>query len=104
MIGGSYFVGLVKSKDLSVFQSINIIEHKTFHRYTTRPKQGGSQSRSDIAKGNLNTAGTKLRRYNENALEADIRKLLLKWKNYMNSAHLIYIKPNSSKNQGILVG
>lgn len=47
---------------------MQIIAHKTFHRYTTRRKQGGSQSVNDNAKGFAKSAGAQLRRYGEQAL------------------------------------
>ncbi|KAH9072134.1 hypothetical protein EDB83DRAFT_2541495 [Lactarius deliciosus] len=45
-----------------------VLLHKTFHRYTTRRKQGGSQSVNDNAKGPAKSAGAQLRRYGEQAL------------------------------------
>lgn len=41
------------------------IAHKTFHSYTVRAKQGGSQSTQDRSKGGCKSAGASLRRYNE---------------------------------------
>lgn len=41
------------------------IVHKTFHSYTVRAKQGGSQSTQDRSKGGCKSAGASLRRYNE---------------------------------------
>ncbi|KAI8614792.1 hypothetical protein BC830DRAFT_1169128 [Chytriomyces sp. MP71] len=56
-----------------------VIEHKTFHRYTTRRKQGGAQSANDNSKGKANSAGSNLRRENERRLEQDIQALLTQW-------------------------
>lgn len=40
--------------------------HKTFHSYTVRAKQGGSQSTQDRSKGGgSKSAGSNLRRHNE---------------------------------------
>ncbi|GJJ11217.1 hypothetical protein Clacol_005449 [Clathrus columnatus] len=47
---------------------IEILKHKTFRRYTTHRKQGGSQSVNDSAKGPAKSAGALLRRYGEQAL------------------------------------
>lgn len=47
---------------------MQVLAHKTFHRYTTRRKQGGSQSVNDNAKGPAKSAGAQLRRYGEQAL------------------------------------
>ncbi|KAF8920695.1 hypothetical protein CPB85DRAFT_1272507 [Mucidula mucida] len=52
---------------------IEVVKHKTFHRYTTRRKQGGSQGLNDNAKGNAKSAGAQLRRYGEQALR-DVRR------------------------------
>jgi len=41
------------------------IVNKTFHSYTVRAKQGGSQSTQDRSKGGCKSAGASLRRYNE---------------------------------------
>lgn len=41
------------------------IVHKTFHSYTVRAKQGGSQNTQDRSKGGCKSAGASLRRYNE---------------------------------------
>lgn len=66
--------------------NIEILAHKTFHRYTSqysvsfclahteildplaRRKQGGSQSVNDNAKGKAKSAGAQLRRYGEQSL------------------------------------
>lgn len=66
-----------------------ILQHKTFHRYTSkygcrvyyhrtenplaRRKQGGSQSVNDNSKGAAISAGATLRRYGEQALR-DVRQ------------------------------
>lgn len=47
-----------------------MIHHKTFHSYTVRAKQGGSQSSRDNKSGggsHPKSAGASLRRYNEAA-------------------------------------
>ena len=48
-------------------------QHKTFHRYVVRQKQGGVQSSKDSAGRAPKSAGASLRRYNENALSKDIK-------------------------------
>ena len=51
--------------------------HKRCSHYTTRRKQGGSQSAHDASRGAAaNSAGAQLRRAGEAALEADVRALL----------------------------
>ena len=56
---------------------IKILCHKRFARYTTRRKQGGSQSAHDASAGKAaNSMGAQLRRYNEQILIQDIQNLL----------------------------
>lgn len=73
-------------------QSVRMLAHKTFHRYTTRRKQGGSQSAMDDAKGKANSAGSTLRRYNEQALGKDIEELMEEWKPLLDQCTSIYIR------------
>lgn len=78
MVGGGNFAGMVVSlypktenyKNYFKMDELNILYCKTFHRYTTRRKQGGSQSAHDSGKGAAISAGSNLRRYNEAALQA----------------------------------
>ncbi|PWA00654.1 hypothetical protein BB558_003290 [Smittium angustum] len=68
-----------------------IVAHKTIHRYTTRRKQGTSQSSHDKAKGQpAKSAGAQIRRYNEIKLMDDISSILLEWKNYLTSSSRIF--------------
>src|SRR5207237_564942 len=88
MIGGGHFAAMVvslapkKSKHSAgpLNREAIVLAHKTFHRYTTRRKQGGSQSANDNAKGAAHSAGASIRRYNEQALVEDVRELLKDWK------------------------
>jgi hypothetical protein len=74
MMGSGHFAGAVFE-----LKTRTCLAHKTFHRYTTRRKQGGSQSRylfysdslqsHDTSKGKAKSAGANLRRYNEQALK-----------------------------------
>ncbi|KAL0580606.1 hypothetical protein V5O48_001431 [Marasmius crinis-equi] len=73
-----------------------VLVHKTFHRYTTRRKQGGSQSLNDNAKGNAKSAGAQLRRYGEQALRDDIRNLIESWAEEINDCELIFIRASGS--------
>ncbi|KAI9332199.1 hypothetical protein BDR26DRAFT_869462 [Obelidium mucronatum] len=69
-----------------------VIEHKTFHRYTTRRKQGGAQSANDNSKGKANSAGSNLRRHNEMMLQQDIQNLLEQWAPHIQSSSRIFIR------------
>lgn len=117
MIGGGHFAGAIIShipknikgnapnfKESKQEQLTNIIESKTFHRYTTRKKQGGSQSASDNARGKANSAGSSIRRYNEQALTREVRDLLMSWKGHIDDCTNIYIRANGPSSRRILVG
>jgi hypothetical protein len=66
MIGGGHFAAMIVALALEVRKGQGGVKerhaivkaHKTFHRYTTRRKQGGSQSANDNAKGNAHSAGS----------------------------------------------
>lgn len=75
---------------------LEVIRHKTFHRYTTRRKQGGSQSVNDNAKGPAKSAGALLRRYGEQALKDDIRGLLAEWREDIDASERIFIRANTA--------
>ncbi len=81
-----------------------VLAHKTFHRYTTRRKQGGSQSANDAAKGAAHSAGSSLRRYNEQALVDDVRALLRDWKRLLDAADLLFVRATGTTNQRALFG
>ncbi|KAL6718722.1 hypothetical protein ACLMJK_002956 [Lecanora helva] len=112
MIGGGHFAGMIvslapkmakHSTGTDQRQAI-VLAHKTFHRYTTRRKQGGAQSANDSAKGAAHSAGSSLRRYNELALEQEIRALLAGWRDLINNAQLIFVRATGSSNRRILFG
>ncbi|MBN3295208.1 ANKZ1 protein, partial [Amia calva] len=87
MTGGGHFAG-------AVFQGREILQHKTFHRYTVRAKRGtaqglrDSQNRSHAPK----SAGAALRRYNEAALVKDIHDLLESWAEQLSEASIIFLR------------
>ncbi|KAK3367041.1 hypothetical protein B0T24DRAFT_634606 [Lasiosphaeria ovina] len=113
MIGGGHVAAMVVS--LAPRQTKNhaagplnreaiVLAHKTFHRYTTRRKQGGSQSANDNAKGTAHSAGSSLRRYNEQALVEDVRALLADWKPFIDTADLLFIRATGATNRRTLFG
>lgn len=112
MIGGGHFAAMVVSLVPEIRKGAGGVEerhavvlaHKTFHRYTTRRKQGGSQSSNDNAKGNAHSAGSSIRRYNEMALEADVRKLLEEWRGMINTAELLFFRATGAANRRTLFG
>lgn len=109
MIGGGHFAAMVISLTPTINRksgvedrTATVIAHKTFHRYTTRRKQGGSQSANDNSKGNAHSAGSSLRRYNETALIQDVRNLLSEWRQMINSADLLFIRATGNTNRRTL--
>jgi hypothetical protein len=112
MIGGGHFAAMVVAlapkvgkKHTGVDErSATVIAHKTFHRYTTRRKQGGAQSSNDAAKGAAHSAGASIRRYNEAALTTEVRELLQSWKSMIDTADLIFVRATGSTSRRALFG
>lgn len=115
MIGGGHFAGCIvshnrmknqtfnKKSTLSLnAQQVNLLKQKTFHRYTTRRKQGGSQSANDSSGSVAHSAGASIRRYNEMALEQEIKELIQLWEEDLKHCEYIFIKANV-KNRKIMV-
>ncbi|KAF8972658.1 hypothetical protein BDZ97DRAFT_1782096 [Flammula alnicola] len=114
MVAGGHFAGAVirvsrpqdddfeddeeakKRKPKKAKPETEVLLHKTFHRYTTRRKQGGSQSTNDSAKGPAKSAGAQLRRYGEQALRDDIRGLLQEWADDIAGCERIWIRASTS--------
>lgn len=112
MIGGGHFAAMVvalpprqtKNGSGPMNREATVLAHKTFHRYTTRRKQGGSQSANDNSKGNAHSAGSSLRRYNEQALVDEVRELLQDWKGLLDTAELLFVRATGSTNRRTLFG
>lgn len=112
MIGGGHFAAMLVSLAPEIHRKqggveerqARVIAHKSFHRYTTRRKQGGSQSASDASRGAAHSAGSSLRRYNEAALEKDIRDILADWKEMIDTADLLFVRATGKTNRKILFG
>jgi hypothetical protein len=110
MIGGGHFAAMVVGLTPKVSAThtggserrASVLAHKTFHRYTTRRKQGGGQAANDSAKGAAHSAGSSLRRYNEAALTNEIRELLSSWKDMIDSAELCFVRATGSTNRRTL--
>ncbi|PVV03524.1 hypothetical protein BB560_001992 [Smittium megazygosporum] len=85
-VSGGHFAGGIFDNTSS-----KLIAHKTFHRYTTRRKQGKSQLSHDKAKGYLaKSAGAQLRRYNEQKLLEDIKNTISGWSHYLKNCSRIF--------------
>ncbi|KAG2199590.1 hypothetical protein INT47_012190 [Mucor saturninus] len=98
MLGGGHFAGCVidvnASKgagEKSIDKQVQFVTHKTFHRYTTRRKQGGSQSANDNAKGAANSAGAQIRRHNEQLLEQEVREVISQWRQHILNSELVLV-------------
>lgn len=112
MLGGGHFAAIIaslvpkiqKNHQSQEERTVDIIASKTFHRYTTRRKQGGAQSANDAAKGKAYSAGSALRRYNESALQNEIRELLGSWKNELDTCEFIFIRATGTSNRRTLFG
>ncbi|KAF9106642.1 hypothetical protein BGX27_009068 [Mortierella sp. AM989] len=61
--------------------------HKTFRRYTVRKKQGGAQS----SQGGANSAGARVRMYNEKALKLEVRELLQEWSHWIGQSECVFV-------------
>ncbi|KAJ7050526.1 cytoplasmic protein [Mycena amicta] len=114
MVAGGHFAGAIvrvsrevddeedelnpqkKKKQKKPKTDTEVLKHKTFHRYTTRRKQGGSQGLNDNAKGPAKSAGAMLRRYGEQALRDDIRNLIQDWAEDLNTCERIWIRASGS--------
>ncbi|KAF9975923.1 hypothetical protein BGZ65_008041 [Modicella reniformis] len=90
MLGGGHFAGVVMDLAGQVSfhgRDLKMIVHKTFHRYTVRKKQGGSQASHGIA----NSAGARIRMYNEEALKLEVRDLLEDWSHLINQSECVFV-------------
>merc|ERR1711935_365759 len=72
MLGGGHFAGAIFDNGIAIL-------HKTFHCYTVRAKQGGSQGAADNKSGGSHpkSAGASLRRYNEQSLVQHVQDILV---------------------------
>ncbi|KAG0294607.1 hypothetical protein BGZ98_001712 [Dissophora globulifera] len=108
MIGGGHFAGVVMDLAGQVSshgRDMKVVAHKTFHRYTgkfilvmtiaiikkhfcyLRRKQGGSQATHGIA----NSAGARIRMYNEEALKTEVRELLDGWSHWIQQSECVFV-------------
>ncbi|CAM4629157.1 tRNA endonuclease ANKZF1 isoform X1 [Caretta caretta] len=98
MTGGGHFAG-------AVFRGPEVLDHKTFHRYTVRARRGTVQGVRD-AQGQASmpkSAGASLRRYNEAALLKDIQDLLAGWAQHLQGAQRIFLRAPRA-NRALLFG
>jgi hypothetical protein len=99
MLGGGHFAG-------AVFDDQEAILHKTFHCYTVRAGQGGSQSSRDSKSGGSHpkSAGASLRRYNEQSLVQHVKGIVETWKAELDRCSLIIYRASGPYNRSVLFG
>lgn len=106
-MGGGHFAGAIFSLvprlnnqgHNRITREVICLQSKTFHRYTTRRKQGGSQAANDNAKGAAKSVGAQLRRANEAALVDDIRGLLESWKDQITSSEIVWLRASKTNHR-----
>eukprot|EP00198_Chlamydomonas_reinhardtii_P013555 XP_001702892.1 predicted protein [Chlamydomonas reinhardtii] len=74
--------------DADALEGFDVVAHKTFHRYVVRAKAGGKQSSKDATGKFARSAGSRLRRYNE--------ELLASWSDHIASADLLFAQAPAS--------
>ncbi|CAG8500521.1 16572_t:CDS:2 [Cetraspora pellucida] len=105
MISGGHFAGLIlditQNANVKNMEEVEVHVCKTFHRYTSeapRRKQGGSQANNDNSKGKAKSAGAEIRRYNEAALQRDVRILFNQWRPLIDQSELVFVHaPGANK-------
>nr|XP_022906553.1 ankyrin repeat and zinc finger domain-containing protein 1-like [Onthophagus taurus] len=97
MLGGGHFAG-------AIFKNEEPFLHKTFHCYTVRAGQGGTQSARDNQGSHPKSAGASLRRYNESALNQHVKDILENWKPEIDKSSLIICRAAGPYNKSILFG
>ncbi|XP_059159367.1 tRNA endonuclease ANKZF1-like isoform X2 [Physella acuta] len=85
MVSSGHFAG-------AVFYGNEVIEHKTFHRYTIRAKRGTAQSSKDSQGNAPKSAGASLRRYNESALVLEVQELMSSWSEHIRQCDLVLMR------------
>uniref|UniRef100_A0A0A9W064 Ankyrin repeat and zinc finger domain-containing protein 1 n=1 Tax=Lygus hesperus TaxID=30085 RepID=A0A0A9W064_LYGHE len=97
MMGGGHFAA-------ALFKGGEAILHKTFHSYTVRKAQGGSQSTKDNKGTHAKSAGSSLRRYNEQSLAQHIQELMKTWGPDIVKCDLIFYRAVGRSNMSSLFG
>ncbi|CAM6128731.1 unnamed protein product [Calypogeia fissa] len=99
LAAGGHFAGIVVNR-----KSGEVLAHHTFHRYVVRAKAGGRQSTQDKSGKAPKSAGASLRRYNEAALQKEIRDLLSGWVGHIQAASHIFVHAPSANGQALFGG
>ncbi|CAF1221445.1 unnamed protein product [Adineta steineri] len=89
---------------IALFERDKIIQHKTFHKYIIRAKQGSAQSAHDQKSGGkAKSAGANLRRQNMLHLKQKIQELFISLKSEIQRCSLLFVRAPSF-NQQLLFG
>ncbi|KAM0786695.1 hypothetical protein ACM66B_002139 [Microbotryomycetes sp. NB124-2] len=105
MFASGHFAGMVvslepklvsKGKGKEKEREVVVLAKKTFHRYTTRRKQGGAQSANDAGKGKAKSAGAQIRRYNEAMLADEVHEILDEWRDLIDESELVFLRCSKS--------
>ncbi|PRW56664.1 Ankyrin repeat and zinc finger domain-containing 1 [Chlorella sorokiniana] len=80
------------------------LAHKSAHRYVVRAGQGGKQSAKDASGKYARSAGSRLRRYNEAALQRDVAEALAGWQELLSGCDLVFVHAPSSNWQQLFGG
>jgi hypothetical protein len=99
MLSGGHFAGMIYD-----CRNNRVLFHKAVHRYTTRRKQGGSQSSRDSTGKKAKSAGANLRRANEMKLEQEVGQVLLGWKDELQACHRVLVHAPGKYNKQMLFG
>lgn len=94
MLSGGYFsAGIFANNDKPFL-------HKSIRKYITRAGQGRVQSSQDNSGNKAISAGSSLRRHNEDMLFKEIHSLLLEWKLHIDKCSIIWIRiPEARKSK-----
>jgi hypothetical protein len=81
------------------------VAHKSFHKYVVRAKAGGKQSTKDATGKFAKSAGSRLRRHNEAALEREMTQLLtVEWAELLATCSLILVAAPGSNSKTLFSG
>ncbi|KAG7672524.1 putative Ankyrin repeat and zinc finger domain-containing protein 1 [Nannochloris sp. 'desiccata'] len=104
-IGTAATITPTKYSAAAVDAALTQIAHKSFHKYVVRAKAGGKQSTKDATGKFAKSAGSRLRRHNEAALERDITQLLtVEWSEQLAACSLILIAAPGSNAKTLFSG
>lgn len=88
----------------AIFRAGECIEHKTFHRYVVRKKQGKRQQNHLSNGGRSNSAGGQKRALMEIKFRDDTRKILFSWSKYLLKCERIWLHAPGPINESALFG